>query len=198
MVLAAALVCAGVAVLFLGWTRRPSNAPLAGVEPVVRAELRSWVVAGRGRHLFLQIDAPSPHDALDGRVEFTSLALRRGYRARDDSTGMPRVGRMTPGEVLRPVLGRAPDNRLEAVYTLSLGQAECLTRDRVFSAPYVLLGANSNAALRRTMESCGVGVPARVLRGAGPLGEFPGIDQDPGPEVPSDQWPALGLAARAR
>ena len=29
-------------------------------EPVVQAELRSFVIAGRGRHLFLSIDAPEP------------------------------------------------------------------------------------------------------------------------------------------
>jgi hypothetical protein len=44
------------------------------------------------------------------------------------------------------------------------------------------------------MESCGLGLPRRVLNSGGVLGEFPGIDLDPGPEVPEGEWGVFGLA----
>lgn len=191
------LLLTGQAVALTACGRGAPATPDTRGSVVVRAELRSWKVAGRARHLYLQVDAPPPYDELDGRVEFTSLALRRGYALDSDSSGQPRVGRMTIGEPLAPALGGDPGDRLEAVYTLTLEQAECVTRDRVFSAPYVLLGTNSNAGLRRTMESCGLGIPARVLQGGGMLGEFPGIETDPGEELPGAEWASFGLAASA-
>lgn len=159
------------------------------------AELRSWVVAGRGRHLYLELRCPPPYEGLSGRVEFTSLSLRPDYVRRADASGSPRLARMAPGVHLGPPRGLAPapDNRLVARFWLTPGQAACLQRQRVFSEAYVLLGPNSNSAMRHALESCGCGVPDAVLRGGGVLGEFPGIDTDPGEELPAWRWPLLGL-----
>jgi len=190
-------VLAGFIALLNACERRAAPPVPASDNVLVRAELRSWRVAGRARHLYLQLDGPSPYDDLDGRIEFTSLALRREYLLAHDRSGAPRLGRMTPGEALRPMLGGDPDDRLEAIYTLSLDQARCITRDRVFSTPYVLLGTNSNTGLRRTMESCGLGLPERVLSSGGVLGEFPGIEYDPGVEVPESDWASFGLTSNA-
>ena len=102
---------------------------------------------------------------------------------------------MTPGRPLGPTgFVPIPDNRVEARYKLTLGpQARCLQRDRVFNEPYMLLGADETPRVRRVMESCGLGLPARVLGGGGLLGEFPGIDRDPGAEVPERDWGRLGV-----
>lgn len=162
------------------------------------AELRSWIVAGRGRHMYLQIAAPEPFGELSGRIEFTSLALRKDYNPWADTSRQPRIGRMTPGRTLGPLaFGPSPDNRLEARYAISIAQARALQRDRVFTEVYALLGANSSSGLRRTMEDAGLTLPGHVLRAGGALGEFPGVEFDPGPEIPSEDWGALGLGEPA-
>ncbi len=192
----AALFCLSA----VGLGRHPlrASAP-APPEPILlHAELRSWVVAGRGRHLYLQIDALPHFPDLRPRVEFTSASLRWDYDPASDSTGRPRVARMTPGHTLAPPpFAPLPDNRLEATYTLTIAQARALQRDRLFTEPYVLLGANSSSGLRRAMEAVGLTLPPRILRSAGILGEFPGIDIDPGPELNIEQWPSLGLTAKS-
>lgn len=71
--------------------------------------------------------------------------------------------------------------------------AAWLQRDIAFSAPYVLLGTNSNSAMRAVLESAGLDVPPRVLGGAGMFGEFPGIDRLPGLEIDAEKWPLIGL-----
>lgn len=161
-----------------------------------RAELRSWIVAGRGRHMYLQIEAPAEFPELRPRIEFTSAFLRADYEPAADQAGRPRVGRMTPGRALGPPpFAPIPDNRLEATYTLTLAQARALQRDRLFAEPYVLLGANSSSGLRRALEEVGLALPDRVLRGGGFLGEFPGIDIAPGAEIGVEEWPRFGLIA---
>lgn len=174
-----------------------ASAPDAEQGVVCSAELRSWIVAGRGRHMYLQISAPEPFGELSGRIEFTSLALRQDYNPWSDTSKQPRIGRMTPGRTLGPLgFGPAPDNRLEAKYAISVAQARALQRDRVFTEAYALLGANSSSGLRRAMEDAGLSLPDHVLRAGGALGEFPGVEFDPGPEIPTGNWGALGLNAR--
>lgn len=177
------------------------RAPTAAPAPIAtcHAELRSWIVAGQGRHLYLQIEAPPPHEHLSGRVEFTSAILRRDYALDRDPARMPRVARFRgPGHLGPPPFAPEPDHRLEATYTISIDQARCLQQDRVFEEAYVLVGANSNAGLRRTMESCGVPLPPGVIRSGGILGAFPGIDVDPGAEVEPARWPSFGIGEDTR
>lgn len=129
------------------------------------------------------------------RVEFGSTAQRTDYRAPENLERAGRIARMTPGVILRPVLGE-PDNRLEAEYWLSAAQVESLLRDRVFALPYHLVGRNSNSAMARAMREAGLALPAPVADGGGLLGEFPGIDLDPGPDIPRDRWVEFGVTVR--
>lgn len=162
---------------------------------VVHAELRSWIVAGHARHLFLDLSSPREPSVI-GRIEYSTVMHRADYRYTLDSTGVPRIGRVQGG-VLSPPPGIAPppDNRVEASYDITLEEARALQRDRVFAKPYVLLGANSNAALRRVMERCGMVLPAHVVNSSGVFGEFPGIDADPGEELPQSRWEGFGVVA---
>lgn len=191
---AIALGAAGLARL-TGCERAP--APVAADADAARAgctcEIRSWVVAGRGRHMFAKIDCPKGHDQLDTVVEFTTAAMRRDFVPPADITkSPPRVAKMNRGVRVRPALAQ-PDNRLEATYQITPEQARELERDRVFRAPYVLIGRNSNSALRRALADIGLALPQRVLEGGGMLGEFPGVDLDPGDEVAPDKWADVGL-----
>ena len=163
-------------------------------EPACRAELRSWVVAGRGRHLFLQIECDQPAAALSGRVEFTEARLRRGYVAPEDRSLRNRVVKLNREARLSPPAFGTEDNRLEAVYELSAEQARCLHQDRLFSSRYQLLGVNSTSAMRRTMEACGLDLPPHVLSSGGPFGEFPGVGRAIGAEVGAASWARFGFA----
>jgi hypothetical protein len=160
--------------------------------PTIRAELRSWVVAGRGRHLYLNIFSSNANNRPE-RIEFGSTAQRTDYTAPRDFTKAARVSRMTPGVPLQPILS-SPDNRLEAEYWLTEAQAKLLRRDRVFSAPYELTARNSNAAMARALKDAGLALPARVAQGAGLLGEFPGINLDPGKDIAPSRWTEYGIA----
>ncbi len=192
LLIAIALATGAVGTLLL---RTPQAEPATAA--ICNGQLRSWIVAGRARHLYLELNCPPPHERLSGRVEFTSAALRRDYDAASDRSGPARLARMTPGRPLAPPsFSPPPDGRLEATYRLTPDQAAALQRDRVFDAPYVLLCTNSNAALRRVMESSGLTMPPRVLAGAGVTGEFPGIDCDPGNEVSLEQWTHYGIVSR--
>ncbi|GAB4555945.1 MAG: hypothetical protein Tsb0013_18760 [Phycisphaerales bacterium] len=156
-------------------------------------ELGSWVVAGRGRHLHLDIDCPEEFDHLDGRIEYTSAALRYEFDPALLGEGeLPRLVRMTPGGRLYSPIAE-PEPRTEATYRVEVATAAWMQRDIAFTAPYVLLGSNSNSAMRAMLQTAGLEVPASVLAGTGFFGEFPGIDQSPGEELPVDQWPAIGL-----
>ena len=188
--------------LFLALGAAPGCAPPASVSqtdppdaetPAVTCscELRSWVVAGRGRHLLLDIDCPEPFERLSGVVEFASTDFRKDFDWTLDPLGMPRVARMTPGERIRPAFGEVGE-RVEARWDLSPETAACLQRDRVFTFAYFLIGPNSNSAMRATCEECGVTLPDAVLTSGGPLGVFPGVERSPGAEIPRDEWPAIG------
>ncbi|MFI4855814.1 MAG: hypothetical protein ACIAQF_12645 [Phycisphaerales bacterium JB065] len=162
-------------------------------QPVIcHAELRSFIVAGKGRHLYLLIDCPEGHDEFDGRVEFTSASMRSDYSPDDDRTGTPRVAKMSAGRPLFPIIENA-DDRLEAEFEITLDQAICLQQDRIFSAPYALVGTNSSSGLRRAMEECDCDLPSRILNAGGVFGDFPGIDKDPGRLLDRHLWPAFGL-----
>lgn len=160
---------------------------------VCEAELRSWIVAGRGRHLYLEIRCPPPHQRWSGRVEFTQVNLRRDYDLKRALAQAPRVGRMSRGMRLASPLGGQPGDRLEYRYRLTAEQARALQRDRLWMSEYRLLGSNSNRAMRAVLEEAGLRLPSRVLQGGGVLGEFPGIGAALGDEVPPRQWPAFGL-----
>ena len=172
-------------------------AAVAAPEPLVRVELRSWIVAGRGRHLYAQIippeDAP-PHVAvLADVVEYWSTAQRLHYRPSGDPEKDGRIAKMPRGLRVRPMLAQ-PDDRLEAVYEMTAAQALELQRDRMFESRYSLLGPNSTSGLRAAFRAAGLDLPQHVLDGRGVLGEFPGVDLDAGAMVPVDLWPRFGLS----
>ncbi|TVQ76096.1 MAG: hypothetical protein EA380_09270, partial [Phycisphaeraceae bacterium] len=52
--------------------------PQAAVIPDIECtiELRSWIVAGRGRHLYLDCHCPEPYEHLNTRIEYTKITLR--------------------------------------------------------------------------------------------------------------------------
>ena len=171
------------------------NASREEPEPLARVELRSWVVAGRGRHLYAQITAPPGFEHLDTVVEYTGAFARRGYTpppAREDRDRIVKVAR---GDRVWSVLPIPPDHRLEAVYWAPLSAVAELQRDRAFESRYFLLGPNSTSGLRAAFESAGLALPAHVLERGGPLGEFPGIETLPGVEIAGDQWGRFGFVA---
>ena len=146
--------------------------------------------------MLLEIDCPDAHDELDGVVEFTTASYRMDYDASLDLAEAPRIARMTPGVRLQPFLGsddRFPKERVEARWEIPLETARCLQRDRVFADRYALLGPNSNSAMAAVLAACGIDAPDAVLAGAGLFGEFPGVDLDPGEEIPAAEWPAFGI-----
>lgn len=159
-----------------------------------RAELRSWVVAARGRHLYLDLLCPPPYDHLSGRVEFGQASLRWDYIPPVERSRAERVTRAGRGGQLSPPFGLGfEDNRLEAVFFITPEQAACLQRDRMWASRYMLVGTNSNSAMRATLSQCGCETPAHVAAGSGLLGEFPGIDADLGDEIAPDEWHAFGV-----
>lgn len=174
-------------------TSRTEQVSAPEPEPIIcRAELRSFIVAGKGRHLYLLIDCPPGYDEYDGRVEYTTAAMRRDYTAPEDRSGAARVAKMSAGSALRPIIENAQD-RFEAEFEITLEQAICLQQDRVFGARYALLGTNSSSGLRRTLELCDCEMPSRIVASGGFLGEYPGIDQDPGPLLDRERWPDYGI-----
>ncbi|MEM1166822.1 MAG: hypothetical protein AAGI30_11090 [Planctomycetota bacterium] len=162
--------------------------------PVCRAELRSWVVALRGRHLYLDLRCAEPFAHLSGRVEYTEARLRQGWVPQPGQTASGPLIRMSRSAHLRPPpsIG-TEDNRFEAEYRLTLAQARCLQADRLYTEPYRLVGTNSTSALRAAMETCGCALPEHVVASGGLLGEFPGVWADAGPEVSSQEWALYGF-----
>lgn len=156
-----------------------------------RCELRSWIVAGRGRHMYLQIDCPDPYDDLDGVVEFANTSMRRDFDWWLAPGGAPRNARMEIGERVLPMIAQ-PQERLEAEYELSLAVARCLQRDRLFDSAYFILGPNSNSAMRAACDACDLALPEHVTGSFGIFGEFPGVDLSPGAEIPVERWTEYG------
>lgn len=196
-----ALIAAGFSLLLLqsgcsgeheAETKAEAGAAADLPAPLCRAELKSWVVAGRGRHLFLEISCPTPHEALSGLVEFASTALRRDFDWTLDPEGVARISRMEAGRRVLPAMAGPPDDRLEGVFEISIEQAECLLRDRVYASGFFILGPNSNSGMRAACESCEFMLPAHVRNGGGVLGEFPGMERSPGAEIPRSQWQTIG------
>lgn len=154
------------------------------VAPVVECdcELRSWVVAGRGRHLVLLVDCPEGYDEWDGAVEFTSEVMRSDYVPRRDADGVllaPRVSSMTRGVRLRALVAD-PKERAEGEWRVPVDAVRGLHADRVWATPYILIGTNSNSAMAAALREAGIELPARVRDGGGLFGEFPGIDLELG------------------
>ncbi|MEO1130366.1 MAG: hypothetical protein AAFX05_11770 [Planctomycetota bacterium] len=158
------------------------SAPGPRADASCALELRSWVVAGRGRHLYLQCECPEPHAHLSGRIEFTRASQRVDAQPTWPQPFDP-IARMSPGVWLRPVLG-SPRDRLEAQYRVGPAQAAALQQDRVFSRAYRLLGPNSNSAIREVMEQVGLMLPRRVVSSGSMLGVYPGVHMDPGEASP--------------
>ena len=188
------MACTVLVMAVLAGCGRSAPAPTENHAQVVECdvELRSWVVAGRARHLYLSCDCPEGYEELEDRIEYTTIALRWDFQEARLEDGVHRIARMTRGEHLGPVLGD-PNDRLEATWRLSADVVECLQRDTVFGLEYRLLGPNSNSGIRGVAERCGLTLPDRVLRGGGMFGEFPGIELAPGDEVPESAWDEAGI-----
>ena len=161
------------------------------------AELRSWVVAGWSRHLYLDIFCPSSHAHLNGRIEFSTALLRPGYDPDQNTTldapPLIRMGRQSA--LAPPPFAPPPDHRLEHTYPLTTTEARCLQLDRLYSTPYILTEANSNAAINAALNECGLELPPHINtpQATQPLGTFPGALAATGPAAPPERWPALRL-----
>lgn len=189
ILLAAAVAVGGSCAHSGEWVAPPQR--VVAPDDYCRAELKSWVVAGRGRHMFLEIDCPSNHDDLDGIVEFANTAMRSDFDWTLDPGGAARIARMEKGIRVLPALG-PPEDRLEETFLLPPATARCLQRDRLYEKPYFILGPNSNSAMRAACEACEVPLPKHVTGGAGVLGEFPGVNFSPGEEIPAERWTEFG------
>jgi len=147
--------------------------------------------------MVIDIDCPGAFDDLDGVVEFTTAAYRDDYHPALDQAEAPRIARMTRGVRLQPFVtpGDAgfPGERVEASWAITPETARCLQRDRLFTNRYALLGPNSNSAMAAVLGLCGLDAPDAVLDGAGVFGEFPGVDLEPGKEIPRAEWAAFGI-----
>lgn len=191
-------VCFAVAatMLVLRGCGKAQADPAAPAAVMCSVELHSWVVASPhpGRHLYLQIIAPAGYEHLNARVEFTSAAMRWDYDPWSSGGNVPRVAMMSRGARLRPMFGDGSETDvLEYTYSLTVEQVECLLKDRMWRAPYLLLGTNSTSGMRSALEDCGCTLPARVLAGGGVLGSFPGVDQDPGELMDGADWAEFGV-----
>lgn len=169
------------------------GALIVEAEAVCACELRSWVVAGRGRHMYLEIDCPEEFDHLDGVVEFGSAMQRSDWRGRWERERMPRVAKINRGVRIEPVFVEA-DHRLEAKYAVTLEQAAELQRDRLWkNDAYRLLGPNSTSGMRRALGDAGLVLPERVLAEGRPFASFPGAEFELGEEAPAERWGEYGL-----
>jgi len=198
-----ALAVALVALIGVAAVRSPSDGaanagPQVAPEVMVRVELRSWIVAGRGRHLYAVVippeNAPPEIAALADVVEYWSTAQRFGYQPTGDMEKDGRIAKMPRGVRVRPMLTE-PDDRLEAVYEMTAPLAMELVRDRMFTSRYFLLGPNSTSGLRAAFQAAGMDLPQHVLDGRGILGEFPGVDLPAGPVIPAEEWTRFGVAS---
>ncbi len=177
------------------WRPSPSAhaGPPAATEPAVRVELRSWVVYGRGRHLYALIHWPD-QDAPE-TVEYWSTARWRNYQPPPDEARRERIAKMPRGIIVRPAYAeQAATDRHEADWTLPLSRAKAIADERVFEERYYLLGPNSTSGLRAAFRAAGLDFPAHITLGAGIWGEFPGVDLSPGNEIDREQWASYGIS----
>lgn len=171
----------------------PAHAgPPAPTEPTVRVELRSWVVFGRGRHLYARIhwpDEPEPEV-----VEYWSTGKRFDYVPPDLEQRQERIAKMEKGVVVRPMLEpEAAADRHEAEWEIPISIARTLAADRLFEQRYYLLGPNSTSGLRAAFRTAGLEFPPRIIHGAGMWGEYPGVDLSPGREIDPKEWGTFGI-----
>lgn len=193
------LAMSGLAAVWAPGSASTGAAVAAGApEIMVRVELRSWIVAGRGRHLYAVVippeGAPPEIAALADVVEYWSTAQRFGYLPTGDMERDGRIAKMPRGVRVRPMLTE-PDDRLEAVYEMTAPLAMELVRDRMFTSRYFLLGPNSTSGLRAAFQAAGMDLPQHVLDGRGIMGEFPGVDLSAGPVIPAEEWTRFGVAS---
>lgn len=174
-------------------SRFASPAPGEADQPLALVEVRSWIVAGQGRHMYARITAPPGHEALSTVVEYTGAFARRGYLPPADPALRDRIVKVARGDRVGPFLAIPMDHRLEAVYWIPLDRARELQRDRAFTGRYFLLGPNSSSGLRAAFESAGLCLPAAVRASGGALGEFPGVELSPGGELAPERWADFGF-----
>lgn len=169
----------------------PSSGPplfassVPAVECTIPAELHSWVVAGNGRHMRLDVDGGCGLKAFS--VEFA-----------DASASINRSGVLGFGEVdathrIRPAGSGPVRERVEARYQLTTAQAERVSHFRVYDHPYRLTGPNSSSALRAAMEASDIPLPPHIPGHGGVLSSFPGVDSDPGRLVIDGPVESFGL-----
>jgi hypothetical protein len=161
--------------------------------PLALVEIRSWVVAGQGRHMYALITPPPGRDDLATIVEYTGAFARKGYAPPGDRALADRIVKVARGDRVYPFLDIPMDNRLEAVYWLPVETAAELQRDRAFTKRYFILGPNSSSGLRAAFESSGVPLPAWLRASGGAWGEFPGVELSPGEELAPDRWAEHGF-----
>lgn len=189
--------------------RDPSQPPTnptadAANLPLCTCHLKSWIVIGEARHLFIEIETPPEYAHLAGRVEFTNTTLRADYLHPEDRPRWRRsaaalapglIGKMSRGHHLGPIL-RPPDGdigeRTEATWPITPAQALILQRDRVWNASYILLGPNSNTAARAALESIDLELPESLIAEARE-GRFPGLLMSLDEALPSEDWARHGL-----
>ncbi|MGD9691490.1 MAG: hypothetical protein AB7G17_01465 [Phycisphaerales bacterium] len=181
------------------WGANASSAartsPAQALEPMVRVELRSWVVFGRGRHLYALVHWPEEEEP--EVVEYWSTARWREYAPPQEEERRERIAKMPRGMVVRPsYVDQGSTDRHEGEWELPLSRARALAANRVFEERYYLLGPNSTSGLRAAFRAAGLDFPARIVHAAGIWGEFPGVDLSPGAEVARERWGMYGIGAQ--
>lgn len=146
-----------------------------GERCLVEAELRSWIVAGWGRHLRLDVGPGCGQGPAS--IEYTD--------------GQPFLGRPSivsfvtevPEARIRDGRAELADTRLEARYRLGEQARECVRRGREYPNRYRLFGPNSSSGLRATLSACQLPLPRHVPGQGGALESFPGIDHAVGTPI---------------
>jgi predicted small secreted protein len=140
----------------------------------VDAELKSWIVAGWGRHLRLDLEGGCGTPAQS--LEFTNT---QDYGL---GPGITSVLSVDPGTRISN-RHRFPGERSEGRYRFDRRTVACVTAPRNYEGPYRLFGPNSSSGLHAAMAECGIPLPSHVPGSGGALESFPGVDHDPGPQL---------------
>lgn len=157
--------------------REPTPVVVAtsGESCLVDAELRSWIVAGWGRHIRLDVEPGCGQGGFS--VEYTD-----GERF----LGRPSIVSFvteTPEARIRDGRAELADTRLEARYRLGPQARECVRRGREYPNRYRLFGPNSSSGLRATLSACQLPLPPHVPGQGGALESFPGVDHAVGTPI---------------